>query len=252
MNWRPRKQKRERWVGAATSLVAHLLVVVLLVSAWTDAPKMFVPTTPDAVEPPAVVVSLVTDPRPAATPTPVKKPTPAKRTRVKPPPRLKIARPVRAPHRAVSLPTGEGPTEGVSDELSGAQLAGASSADSGAPGGACDMARRVQRALRRDPLVQAAVAQAHPSTGSAFMVWNGDWVKSHGEDGKGLAAVREAIMWEVAFAPAACRAEPVRGLILISLNQGPGTARLALGSGAWRWSDLLAHRPTLSGESYRR
>jgi hypothetical protein len=97
----------------------------------------------------------------------------------------------------------------------------------------------VQRALRRDPLVQSAVFDAHRA-GKAIMVWNGDWVRSGEQDGKGLAAVREAIMWEVAFAPEACRKARVHGLVLLTL--GDGATRLALGSGDWRWSDLLATR----------
>jgi hypothetical protein len=71
------------------------------------------------------------------------------------------------------------------------------------------------------------------------MVWDGDWVRNRGEDGKGLAAVREAIAWEVAFAPQACRAEPVHGLILLSMGQTQGATRLALGQDEWRWADLL-------------
>ena len=62
------------------------------------------------------------------------------------------------------------------------------------------------------------------------------------EDGKGLAAVREAIIWEVAFAPAACRTQPVHGLVLISLNDAPGAPRLVVGSDRWRWSDLTSVR----------
>ena len=73
-------------------------------------------------------------------------------------------------------------------------------------------------------------------------MWNGDWVKSQGEDGKGLAAVREAILWEIAFAPETCRAKPVRGVILLSMSAGPGGPRLAVGAGEWRWSDLLRPR----------
>jgi hypothetical protein len=124
--------------------------------------------------------------------------------------------------------------------LSDAQLAGAASADSGPPGGTCDMARRLQNALRKDPLVQAEVAG---SSGKAIMVWNGDWVRSNGEDGKGLAAVREAILWEVGFAPAACRAQSVHGLVLLSLGPSSGSVRLAVGQDEWRWSDLLGPRP---------
>jgi len=54
--------------------------------------------------------------------------------------------------------------------------------------------------------------------------------------------VREAIVWEIAFAPAACRAQPMHGLMLISLNDGSERGRLAVGHGDWRWSDLLALR----------
>jgi hypothetical protein len=139
-------------------------------------------------------------------------------------------------------------------ELSDAQLAGALTAGGGGSGGGsggggggrpCDMVRRLQDALRRDSKVQTAVAEAR-RTGGALLVWNGDWIQSAGEEGKGLASVRQAIMIEVAFAPEACRAEPVHGLVLISLNDGPGSARLALGSRAWRWSDLLFARAEAS------
>ena len=81
------------------------------------------------------------------------------------------------------------------------------------------------------------------AAGKAIMVWNGDWVATLGQEGKGLAAVREAITWEVAFAPQACRAEPVHGLILISMGQTQGSTRLALGLQAWRWADLLKPGP---------
>ncbi len=104
-------------------------------------------------------------------------------------------------------------------------------------GGACDMARRVQAAVRKDPLARAAI---HAAGGRAIRIWDGDWVQSGAEDGKGLAAVREAITWEVAFAPPACRQQRMRGLVLLSLNDG--SARLALGAGDWRWSDLLGLR----------
>ena len=79
------------------------------------------------------------------------------------------------------------------------------------------MIRRLQTALRKDRLVQDAVAQAHQ--GKAIRVWNGGWVRHGEQEGAGLAAVREAIMWEVGFAPEACRKEAVHGPILISLNE---------------------------------
>ena len=107
------------------------------------------------------------------------------------------------------------------------------------------MVRRLQNALRRDYQVQAAVAEAHrvgATANSAVLVWNGDWIRSVSQDGKGLAGVRQAIIVEVGFAPRACKVQPVHGLVLISLNDAPGSARIVLGARDWRWSDLLFAR----------
>jgi hypothetical protein len=35
----------------------------------------------------------------------------------------------------------------------------------------------------------------------------------------------------------------MHGLVLISLNDAPGSPRLVFGSGVWRWSDLLMLHP---------
>jgi len=128
-----------------------------------------------------------------------------------------------------------------SDLLSEAQLAGTVGVGEGGGGGggSCDLARAVQQALRRDPLVHTAV-QGADRLGKAVMMWNGDWVRSGGQDGKGLSAVREAIMWEVAFAPESCRNERMHKPVLLSLADG--RTRFAIGSGDWRWSDLLGVR----------
>lgn len=229
---------RRRLVTAGFSLAGHALILWALLNAHTDPPR---PIEPEPISvalveaPPAVAVAA---PSAAAPPSPVEPP---------PPPR-NLARPARVRPEIEPLPAGEGRAADQGVELSEAQLAGAATAGSGAPGRPCDMARRLQAALRRDPLIQSAVADASRaraagSAGKALFVWNGDWIRSYGQDGNGLAAVREAIMWEVAFAPEACRAEPVHGLVLISLNDGPGSARLVVGSGDWRWSDLLHPRP---------
>ena len=128
-----------------------------------------------------------------------------------------------------------------SDLLSDSQLAGAAGVGEGGGGGggSCDLARAVQQALRRDSSVRMAVMDAN-RLGKAVMMWNGDWVRSGGQDGKGLSVVREAIMWAVAFAPESCRNEPMHGLVLLSLADG--STRFAIGAGDWRWSDLLGVR----------
>jgi hypothetical protein len=143
------------------------------------------------------------------------------------------------------MPAGKDKTTSAGVELSDHELSGAATAGTSPSGGGCNMPRRLQNALRKDPLVLAAVAQA--DQGKAIVVWNGDWVRRPDQEGHGLAAVREALMWEIGFAPEACRAQAVHGLVLLSLNDGPGAARLVVGAGDWRWSDLLFSRSTAGG-----
>ena len=220
--------KRRRLLTAALSVAGHAFVLFLVLSAR--------PPAPTARDETPISVDLVQLPPPPLPETP--KPTPEPEPPAKPPPPRHVARPTPRPPppEVVPLPAGKGPT-GDSAEVSEGLLASAATAGSGGGGRACDMTQRLQTALRKDPQVQAAVAEAHH--GRALMVWNGDWVRHTGQEGNGLAAVREAIMWEVGFAPAACRTEPMRGLVAISMNDGPPASRLVLGSGDWRWSDLL-------------
>ena len=236
-----------RALVAAGCTLGHVAVLALLVGAQPDPPP--------AVDPPPMVVQLV-DPIPPPPPPPapvearkpdVPKAKPAKAKPAPPKRAVIVARPPKMapPRSVVPVPVPAARTAGLEApmEVSDAELAGAGNADSGPAGGAggaggsCNMTRRLQAALRKDPQVRAAVAEAH--RGRALMVWNGAWVRHPGQEGAGLAAVREAIQWEVAFAPEACRKTPVRGLVVLSLNDGPGAARLAVGAGEWRWSDML-------------
>jgi hypothetical protein len=237
-----RRGWRARFGATALSAGAHAALLTALLIAWGA-------TTTPAFQP-AIDISLAPPFAPPAPkpPAPLRR-TPAKRTtRRKAPvhfaaaPRI-AARPSPAPPVPEALPAAfvQARAAGDGAELSGDQLAGAQAVgegDGAGSGGAeCNMARRVQAALRKDPLARAAV---HAASGHAIMVWNGDWVQAGAEDGKGLAAVREAITWEVAFAPPECRRQRMRGLVLLSLNDG--SPRLALGAGDWRWSDLLGLR----------
>ncbi len=242
---RGRKRRLLAWAG---SIAAHLMVFGALF--WPHAAN-------PSKEPQAIPVNLVQDPR-SDVPGAPGPPGPAamvKAAALQPAmpahvimPTLHIPTPAR-PARSTPVREAENAPapDDFSDVMSDSELAGAASAGEGEAGGAggggggggCDMARAVQQALRRDPLVRNAVSEAN-RRGKSIMLWNGDWVRAGVQDGKGLSAVREAVMWEVAFAPEACRNRPVHGLILLSLADG-GT-RFAIGSGAWRWSDLLGVR----------
>jgi hypothetical protein len=217
-------RRRDRaWAGAFAAGV-HLAVLAALF--W---PKGAPPSLPH--ETTLTLVNLDV-PKPPGPPNPASAQSDASSDSVPPPKPAQVRAPV---FTVASMPDN-------SDLLSESQIAGAASAGEGAGGGgggSCDMARAVQRALRRDPLVRNAVQNAN-RLGKAVMMWNGDWVRSGGQDGKGLSAVREAIIWEVAFAPESCRNQPMRGLVLVSLADS--NTRFAIGSGAWRWSDLLGVR----------
>jgi len=240
--------RRRRLALGLVSAAGHGALILWLVAAR--------PAEAPMAEPPAMSVALVTlppppepppKPEPAPDPKPVPEPKPkaksskpskAKAAKARPAP---TARPTPRPPPLIAVRPAGPAGPGASDaEMGEAELAGAATAGGGGGSGAgagCDMAGRLQRALRKDRRVQAAVAEVH--RGRALRVWNGAWVRHPGQEGAGLTAVREAILWEVGFAPEACRSEPVRGLVVVSLADGPGAARLAVGAGTWRWKDLL-------------
>jgi hypothetical protein len=217
------------------SVLAHVGVVAAIFTAKVEA-------TPE-VDLRLMNVSLIELPPPAD---PIAPPSPPEPSPATTPPQKSSFRETKAPAPpdAEPMPAGDDEVTTAGVSLSDAAVSGAATAGSGQAGGACNMPRLIENALRKDPLVRAAVAKA--DRGQALLLWNGDWVRHPGQEGAGLTAVREAVMWEVGFAPAACRAEPVRGLVLISLGDGPGSARIVLGAGHWRWTDLLFARNTRS------
>lgn len=253
-----RRRTIRRRVGmGGVSVAAH--AALLLALFLKPAPP---PQSPEAEPMIVALVSLAPLAPPAPTPGPgggappasTEPPKPAK-----PRPAVIKARNTPIPADVEPLPAAETPAAAPGeDHVSDAELASAASAGSGSGigsgsgsgpgsgGGQCDMVAYLQAELRKSPSVKRAFANAHAATPDrkAVRVWNGDWVRSHDQEGAGLAVVREAILMEVAFAPAACRSQAMRGLVLISLHDGPGSLRLALGASQWRWSDLLNPRRT--------
>jgi hypothetical protein len=251
---RPPRRRRALWrrpVVAALSTAAHGLVLLALLNAHPPPPVM--------VEPPPMLVQIVelappipaqTPPQPSPAPSPSPAPPkpdpkPAKAAAPKSP-----AKPAPVPPRrqtapapnADPLPAGEGGKGAAGFELSEGQIAGAARAGAGSGGGSCNMLEWLQGQLRKDRRVQAAMAQA--GGGKPVVVWHGgEWIRHGGQEGEGLASVREIVMWEIAFAPDECRRQPVSGLVLISLHDGPGAPRIVMGADRrWAWSDVL-HSP---------
>ena len=245
--------------GAALVVVAagHLGLVLLMrdqapvseAHAPAAAPVYAEIVDPPRPPPPPPPEPLSEDPgAPPAPPAPPSPPSPL--------PPLRPARtpspPDVEPRPSAALAPAEPDVVLGASAIAGATVAGAGTGGTGAGGdgsgpgsGACDMVRRLQDALREDPDIRAAVTRAHQGIGPdgrAILVWNGEWLRSPGQAGKGLAGVRQAIAMEVAFAPAECRAQRMRGLVLIAFSDRPDAPILALGSRDWRWTELLAAR----------
>lgn len=237
-----RADRRRRLITGALSAAVHAALLAALVSIRP-------PASPPPAELDPIPVVLAPPPRPEPPPEPEPpaekpKPAPPKKTppapkKPPPPPRV-VARVKPAPPQVVPVPAAAKASYGFT-EMSEGDVAGAATAESGGggtgAGAGCNMTRRLQTALRKDRQAQAAMAEAH--RGRPILMWNGSWVRHPSQEGAGLAAVREAILWEVGFAPEACKREQVQGLVVISMNDGAGAARLVVGQGQWRWSDLL-------------
>lgn len=250
-------KNQDRLAGVMLSIAAHLAAFLAIV--WVAPRARMVEN-----EPPPMVMATVQPLRPPVSPAPpaptpeppaVTPPTPA-------PPKPEKLPPKRSPRPTPRPPPAEVVTLAASKDTKGpavigmsdAEAAGASAAGSGggAGGGTCDMAKLLQTALRKSPRVQAAVGSAHrAASGKAFKVWNGDWVRTQSEDGDGLAILREAMLIEIGFAPAACRNQPVQGLVMFTLNDDPGAARFAVGASSWRWADMLHARGAVRSTAFR-
>jgi hypothetical protein len=238
----PSQKPRGFSAGWIISVGAHVAAVAALL--WLNV----APSRPDA-EPTQIIVNMMEEdteppgppgpPGDSGAPQEIAEPTPEPVVVPKPVPKPEPAEePVDVVEQAAVPDT--------SDILSESQLIGAVSADSegvgggdgaggGGGAGGCNTARVLQNALRRDPMVRSAVVNAGRA-GKAVMLWNGDWVRAADQDGRGLSGVRQALLWELAFAPEACRTKQMQGLVTLSLQDG---TRFAIGADSWRWSDLL-------------
>jgi hypothetical protein len=218
------QDRRGRLFAVTITAGVHALVAggLIWLHFGPDAPK-------DKTEPAIQMVNVQALPKPPGAPG-TDEPDAAPLPDIAPPPPPQVDAPVLRIARTTTAQT--------SDLLSESQMSGAARAGEGGAGGGggCDLARAVQQVLRRDPRVRVAVAEAD-RLGKASMLWNGDWIQSGGQEGKGLAVVRQAVIWEVGFSPAACRNERMHGMVVVALADG--RTRFAIGANDWRWSDLL-------------
>ncbi len=138
------------------------------------------------------------------------------------------------------MPAMDGPTfDAEPVEVGEAAPAAAAAAAGGGSGDACGLASDIVAALRSDATAQAAVARIpanRRSGGNAVMLWNGRWADL---GLRGPDPIRAAVVRRLREASSDCREEAVNGPRLLAISGGPRPTFLAVGSGAWRWSDLL-------------
>ena len=146
--------------------------------------------------------------------------------------------------------------EALAAALASAEAAAAAEYGSGAladlgalsgGGDRCGLGEWLQATLQNDPDVRVALSQVPRgarSVANAVMLWNGAWVEARGYDGRDtLAPIRRMIADGLRTAPSQCRDEVMTGPRFIAVGDSAQTTVLAVGSGLWRWSDLLVGAP---------
>lgn len=127
-----------------------------------------------------------------------------------------------------------------------ASFASAVTSEPGQPGDSCKIADWLAAALRDSEDISRAlhsVPRQTRSVANAVMLWNGEWVEPSPAAAHGVDAVRLAILAGIQTAPSACLVKPVTGPLLIPIADERETILLAIGSGVWRWADLIPASP---------
>ncbi|CAN5132251.1 hypothetical protein BH10PSE4_BH10PSE4_05410 [soil metagenome] len=190
----------------------------------TPTPETPTPTEPLPDRPP----SPTTDDEPASAP--LLPPTPAPLDVVAVARELAVADPTAQPrplsHAAASRPESAVTVSPTADNVS-----------------TCQLTDQLQARLANDPQVLAALARLPRdarSVANALMLWNGGWVGSdNGNNAQALNAIHASIAAAITNASPDCRNLPVLGPRLLSIPDASGATLLVIGSGEWRWDDLL-------------
>jgi hypothetical protein len=108
---------------------------------------------------------------------------------------------------------------------------------------ACDFTGALKAVLQASPAVLdelSHIPRQARSVANAIMLWDGHWAKV---DTPGFLAMadplHQTILALVGSLPPVCQAQAIAGPRLLTIAGPEGTTVIVLGSGAWRWGDLL-------------
>lgn len=110
-------------------------------------------------------------------------------------------------------------------------------------GGGCALTEQLRTAILADPAAMAELASLPAgirSDADAVMLWNGQWFQPGPQpDPSATAPMRALIEKLVATASNECRNMTWTGPQFIPISEGQRYTMLVIGSGAWRWQDLI-------------
>ena len=154
-------------------------------------------------------------------------------TKTKPPPPIVI--PVRAIIMPSLLPT---PPAALNP------LPAGTGAPQAGDAGGCALAVRTAESIAGDPRAMAELAALPPAyrtSADAVMLWNGQWLATAPGSvaPPATASLRRVVEQVIADASPDCRAAPMGGPQFLAIPEQGRTTTLVIGSGTWRWSDLL-------------
>lgn len=116
-------------------------------------------------------------------------------------------------------------------------------ADAEGLGAGCSLEADLARAFAETPLLAAQLARIGPearSVANAIMFWDGGWTPVDAEaPADAVDFLRHAVVEGVRAAPAECLEQEIVGPRFIAVSGEEATTVLVLGSGSWRWAQLL-------------
>jgi hypothetical protein len=119
----------------------------------------------------------------------------------------------------------------------------AAAAESAGFGTTCDVSGTLARAFGENEFIKGELARIGPesrSISNAIMFWNAAWVELPGDAPKdAVEMLRRAIVEGVRAAPPECLAQELAGPRFIIVGDTSRATMLVLGSGTWRWEQLL-------------
>lgn len=242
------------------AILLHLALLALLIAAGASRivrqvsePKVVTLSLPGVNDAGGAAESLPVPAHPIPPPEPRAFPMPVPPTPILPPPPLVPPPPVDAPAEPADTPILQPqfdaePDPSLTGDAPATMVAGTAGSANGA-GADCPLETMLGAALQADPVARVALARIprpSRSVANAVMMWDGRWVADARVGGPpAINAVRGAIAAVLRAAPPGCADRVVLGPVFVPVNVfaptrgDTGTIVLALGSGAWRWPDML-------------